>query len=79
MTFGPRVARGSIGHKRCMTDTKKPKSPAEASRDGLRLLAGNRKKHDTTAHTPAQHANGAKFDETATEPYRGEPLEDKQK
>jgi hypothetical protein len=62
-----------------MTDSKKPKSPAEASREGLRLLAGSHKKHGTTAHTPAPQSSGAKFDETATEPYRGEPLADKQK
>lgn len=45
--------------------------PAQASREGLRELEEGRKHHGTTAHTPAPHPNGAKFDEAATEVHRG--------
>jgi hypothetical protein len=54
-----------------MTDSKHQKSPAEASREGLALLKGGRRKHGSTANTPAVHPNGPKFDETASEVHRG--------
>jgi len=62
-----------------MSDSKDHKSPAEASREGLRQLDGGRQKHGSTAHTPAVHPNGAKFDETAGEVHRGGPLADEKK
>jgi hypothetical protein len=60
-----------------MTDSKKPKSPAEASREGLRQLAGGRRKHGSMANTPAVHPNGPKFDEEASEVHRGDASEEK--
>jgi hypothetical protein len=59
-----------------MTDSTKPKSPAEASRDGLAEL-DHHAKHGSTAHMPAVHENGKKFEET--EIYRGEPQADERK
>jgi len=52
-------------------DQKDHPSPAEASREGLRELEAAHPHHDTTAHTPAKHPSGPKFDETASEVHRG--------
>jgi hypothetical protein len=60
-----------------MTDSKDHKSPAEASKAGLDKLKDGRHEHGSTAHTPAVHPNGAKFEED--EIYRGEPKGDLQK
>ena len=60
-----------------MTDAKKPKSPAEASREGLRQLGGYRK-HGSTANTPAVHPSGPEFDEQASEVHRGTGTENEQ-
>jgi hypothetical protein len=49
-------------------------SPAEASREGLRELEEGHPHHDTTAHTPAKHPSGPKFDETPSEVHRGGKL-----
>jgi hypothetical protein len=65
------VRTSADGHTLSMTDSKKPKSPAQASREGLSLLTGGRRKHGSTAHTPAVHPNGPKFDEEASEVHRG--------
>jgi len=61
-----------------MTDSTKPKSPAQASREGLAKL-DEHAKHGSTAHTGASHPNGKKFDETASEVHRGAPLADEKK
>jgi hypothetical protein len=61
-----------------MTDSTKPKSPAEASREGLAKL-DQHAKHGSTAHTSAPHPIGKKFDETASEVYRGASLADEKK
>ena len=56
-----------------MTDDKEhpSPSPAEASREGLRELEKGHPHHGTTAHTPAPHPSGPKFDERASEVHRG--------
>jgi hypothetical protein len=54
-----------------MSESNDHKSPAEASREGLRQLDGGRTEHETTGHTPAKHPSGPKFDETASEVHRG--------
>jgi hypothetical protein len=55
-----------------MTDDKKrPSVAGEASREGLRELEQGHPHHETTAHTPASHPSGKKFDETPSEVHRG--------
>jgi hypothetical protein len=54
-----------------MKNEKDHKSPAEASREGLRELEEGHPSHETTAHTPAPHPSDAKFDERASEVHRG--------
>ena len=61
-----------------MANEKEPHTPAEASREGLREL-DNHEHHNTTAHTPAQHSSGPKFDETPSEVHRGGPLPNQKK
>jgi hypothetical protein len=62
-----------------MTNDKEHQSPAEASREGLRELEEGHPQHGTTAHTPAQHPSGPKFDETPSEAHRGGPLPNEKK
>jgi len=52
-------------------DKEEHLSPGEASREGLRELEDGHAHHGTTAHTPAPHPSGAKFDERASEVHRG--------
>ena len=54
-----------------MSNEKEHSSPGEASREGLRELDAERPHHGSTAHTPAAHPNGPKFDESASEVHRG--------
>jgi len=54
-----------------VTNDKDHVSPGEASREGLRELDEGHPHHGSTAHTPAPHPSGSKFDETASEVHRG--------
>jgi hypothetical protein len=62
-----------------MANEKEPRSPEEASREGLRELEESHPHHATTGHTPAQHPSGPKFDETPSEVHRGGPLPNQKK
>jgi hypothetical protein len=62
-----------------VTNDKDHLSPGEASREGLHELDEGHPHHGSTAHTPAPHPSGPKFDETPNEVHRGGPLPNEKK